>query len=151
MSGPLAALAEEEVRERHRFFVRWFNGEGPADALAASLRAFSPDFTRIAPDGAAMDRAALAAFLEARRGTANGAYATEVHDARALWQSADAVLVRYTERQVVSGRANARIASALFTPDPAAPNGVLWRHLQETAIVPTAARPAPASEKDSTR
>jgi hypothetical protein len=52
-----------------------------------------------------------------------------VREARLL---GDAALIVYDEHQESAGVKTARRSSALFTADPDAPEGVVWRHLQET-------------------
>ena len=49
----------------------------------------------------------------------------------------DVALVVYDEHQVIDGEKSARRSSALFTADPDAPEGVVWRQLQETWITST--------------
>jgi len=44
------------------------------------------------------------------------------------------VLVVYDEHQVIDGQKSARRSSAVFSADPEAPEGVVWRQLQETWI-----------------
>jgi hypothetical protein len=137
----VATLAEEEVAERHRFFVAWFTGRGPDAALEESARAFAPDMRRIAPDSRVQTAGEVVAMLRSARAihAADFAIRIEIRESRAL--SDRLALVVYDELQSEGDRRTARRASALFGVDPGAPGGVAWRHLQETWIDPAAGAP----------
>ena len=51
---------------------------------------------------------------------------------RPIWERGEAVLLQYVEQQYRDGRTTRRLSTALFTAEPDAPCGVVWRHLQET-------------------
>ena len=135
----LGARALVEVETCHAFFVDWYAGRlGGGPALAARLAAFSPAFRRIAPDGRIVDYAELATFLGARRADEETTgFAIRIEDGRVLWESADAALISYVERQFSRQGENRRRSRALFVAAPEAPTGVVWLHLQETTIDPT--------------
>jgi len=134
MEPDLAGKATREVEALHQFFVAWFRGE-PAD-FAACEAVFSPDFRMITPDGAVHGRAAVVARLSAARASAPADFAIEIVAPGVAWQSANAVLLEYVERQYRDGRTSLRRSSGLFTGETAAPRGVVWRHLQETWMAP---------------
>jgi hypothetical protein len=140
MTG-VTTLAEDEVTERHRFFVAWFTGRGPDAALEESARAFALDMWRIAPDGRVQSTEEVVAMLASARGThaADFAIRIEIRESRALGDQL--ALVVYDELQSEGGHRTARRASALFGVDPGAPEGVVWRHLQETWIDPAPGAP----------
>lgn len=129
----LLAAARAEVIARHDFFVGWFTGQLPQAAMDASARAFAPDMQMIPPDGRMIDAAQVIAMLQAARGmrAADFSIRVEIGSARLLGALA---LVVYDEHQSLEGRHTSRRSSALFSADPDAPEGVVWRHLQETWI-----------------
>jgi hypothetical protein len=130
----LAALAEAEVRARHDFFVDWFTGRADQAAFDTCARAFAPDMRRIGPEGAVQDRAAILAMLRAARAARPGDFAITIEMGIAQDLAPGTVLVTYDEGQVIGPRHTLRRSTAVFTADPAAPEGVVWRHLHETWI-----------------
>jgi len=129
----LLAAARAEVISRHAFFVGWFTGKLPDSAMEASARAFAPDMLMVVPDGQMITAEKVVAMLQGARAKREPDFAirVDVLEARLL---GDAALIVYDEHQVAGGIKTARRASALFTADPGAPEGVVWRHLQETWI-----------------
>ena len=138
-AADLADRAGSEVVRLHAFFGAWFRGEAADFATCAA--ALAPDFRMITPDGAIHERAAVVARLVAARASASAGFAIEILEPHPAWQSADAVLLEFIERQYRDGRAASRRSTALFTDEPAAPRGVVWRHLQETWIKPADEEP----------
>ena len=133
MAVDLAERAIADVRALHEFFVAWFRGDGSMD-FSTCERTLGPDFRLINPDGSTDDRRSIIERLKAARGSVPSGFTIEVRQPRAVWQSADAVLLEYVEHQYRNGKTTDRLSTALFTPEAAAPNGVVWRHLQETWI-----------------
>jgi hypothetical protein len=134
MSGqpPLAELARREILALHEFFVAWFR-PGPTTLDFGSCEAaFAPDFRMISPDGMANDRAAVLQRLRQARGSQPPDFAIAISGLAPLWQQGDAILLAYVEEQYRSGSPTRRRSTALFTAEPSAPRGVVWRHLQET-------------------
>jgi hypothetical protein len=134
MSGqtPLAELARREVLALHAFFVVWFR-PGPAAAdFGPCEAALALDFRMVSPDGMVSDRAAVLQRLRQARGSQPPDFAIAIAGIEPLWQQGDAVLLAYVEEQYRSGSTTRRRSTALFTAEPAAPRGVVWRHLQET-------------------
>lgn len=133
MSG-LAGNAAREVEERHAFFVEWFTGRAPREAMARSARAFAPDMRMIGPDGSVADAAAIVAMLQGARGSRGAAFAIrcEIRETAALAEGL--VRLTYDEHQTADGEASARRSTAIFSAEPSAPCGVVWRFLQETWI-----------------
>jgi hypothetical protein len=135
--------ARREVIELHDFFMAWFR---PVTAETATLElrrctaALAPDFRQIAPDGQVHARDPLLQRLTAARGCRPEGFIIEVADIRPIWQSDAGILLDYVERQycreaskagAVSGETRRR-STAFFTLSTTAPQGVVWRHLQET-------------------
>ena len=128
----IGTLALREVRERHDAFVEWFV-RGTEKAVMASIdAALGPDFAQVSPSGATYGRPALIDMLRGARATREADFAIAIEDDRVLWSARDAALVAYVERQWIGGETTRRRSTALFTLDPDAPGGVLWRHVQET-------------------
>jgi len=130
--APLAELAQREVIALHEFFVAWFRPATAAPAFGECEAALAPDFRMVTPDGAVNDRAAVLQGLRQARGSQPADFAIVVADVGMLWQEGDAILLGYVEEQYRTGSITRRRSTALFTAEPAAPRGVVWRHLQET-------------------
>jgi len=139
----LTERARREVVELHDFFMAWFRpvtAETAALDLERCAAALAPDFRQIAPDGKVYPRDMLLQRLLAARGCRPAGFTIEVEDIRPIWQNDAGILLDYVERQycrepskagAASGETRRR-ATAFFTLSTAAPNGVVWRHLQET-------------------
>jgi hypothetical protein len=128
----LAEQARREVEELHAFFVALFTGK--RRDLARCSEAFAAEFSMVTPDGARHDRAQILAGLAAAS-VAPG-FEIRIRDVRPIWEGEGAVLLRYVEEQYRDGRTTRRLSSALFTAEPGAPCGVVWRYLQETWLGP---------------
>ena len=130
----LIARAQTEVIKRHDFFVEWFTGRASEADLSASLRAFAPDMVMIEPDANTIDTEEIAAMITGARGKRPADFEIRVDLIAARQLSEDVALVVYDEHQVIDGQKSARRSSAVFSADPEAPEGVVWRQLQETWI-----------------
>ncbi|HWT96116.1 MAG TPA: hypothetical protein VN229_00820 [Terriglobales bacterium] len=135
--------ARREVIELHDFFMAWFRPvtvETAALELRRCDEALAPDFRQIAPDGQVHARDPLLQRLAAARGCRPDGFVIEVEDIRPVWQNDAAILLDYVERQYCHEPSKAGAASgetrrrstAFFTLSTTAPQGVAWRHLQET-------------------
>ena len=130
----LIARAQAEVVNRHHFFVEWFTGRASEAELEASLRAFAPDMVMIEPDANTIGRDDIVAMVTSARGKRPADFEIRVELVSARLIGSDIAAVVYDEHQVIDGEKSARRSSAVFTADPDAPEGVVWRHLQETWI-----------------
>lgn len=131
----IAIRAIEEVHELHAFFAAWFRaGAGPVLDLVRLKAALAPDFRMVTPDGQLQDRASVIERVRAARTGEAADFRIIVREPRAAWQAPGAVLLEFIEQQYRDGRSTSRRSTALFTDEPAAPNHVVWRHLQETWI-----------------
>ena len=130
----LIARAQAEVIKRHDFFVEWFTGRATEADLSVSLRAFAPDMVMIEPDSNTIGTAEIAAMITGARGKRPADFEIRVDLIAARQLSEDVALVVYDEHQVIDGQKSARRSSAVFSADPDAPEGVVWRQLQETWI-----------------
>jgi len=127
----ILTAARAEVINRHTFFVGWFTGKLLDSAMESSVHAFAPDMLMVSPDGSLATADQVIAMLRKARGKRGQDFAIqiEVQSARLLGNLA---LIVYDEHQMIDGAKTARRSSALFSADPTAPEGVVWRHLQET-------------------
>ncbi|MEM8663899.1 MAG: hypothetical protein AAGF49_07225, partial [Pseudomonadota bacterium] len=132
----LVDSAIREVVERHDAFVTWFTGRGDDSVYADMELVFAPGFVLISPDASVADRHAVMTMLAGARGARPADFEITVSDAKAMWSTADAVVIAYIEHQVLAGQRTKRQSTALFTREPAAPNGVVWQHVHETWITP---------------
>ncbi len=130
----LITRAQAEVVNRHRFFVEWFTGRAGEAELEASLRAFAPDMVMIEPDANTIGRDDVVVMISNARGKRPADFEIRVDLISARLIDSDTVAVVYDEHQVIAGEKSARRSSAVFSADPEAPEGVVWRHLQETWI-----------------
>ena len=130
----LIERAKTEIVKRHDFFVEWFTGRAAEADLQISIRAFAPDMVMIEPDSNTIGKEAIVGMITGARGKRPTDFEIRV-DMIAARQIADnIVLVVYDEHQVIDGEKSARRSSAVFSADPDAPEGVVWRQLQETWI-----------------
>jgi len=134
-SRAIEDLAKAEITALHDFFVAWF-GRVPAPDFACCENALADDFRMIAPDGSVCSRAEVMDGLRRARLSRPPDFSIQIGDVHALWQTADAILVEYTERQKFGSESSIRRSTALLTRSPDAPGGVQWRHLQETWMRP---------------
>ncbi|SDR60144.1 hypothetical protein SAMN05444161_7328 [Rhizobiales bacterium GAS191] len=133
MERSLLDCATAEIVERHEFFVRWYTDPSPDGAeFARSETAFDAEFVMVTPDGDAHGHAQVIEFLRGARGSADAGFRIAIEAVEPLWQGEDAILVGYVEAQQRDGLSTRRRSSALFVRSEAAPQGVAWRHLQET-------------------
>ena len=130
----LIRRAQAEVVNRHHFFVEWFTGRASEAELAASLRAFAPDMVMIEPDANTIGRDEVVAMVTGARGKRPENFEIRVALISARSIDSQTVAVVYDEHQVIDGVKSARRSSAVFSADKDAPEGVVWRHLQETWI-----------------
>ena len=133
-SRDLALRAIDEVHGLHAFFVAWFRADDVAD-FARCEAALAPDFRMVTPDGRVHERAVVIDRLRAAHGTAAAGFTIDILQPNIVWRAGDAVLLEFIEQQYRDGGTTSRRSTGLFTDQPGAPNGVVWRHLQETWIV----------------
>jgi hypothetical protein len=131
-ASSLADLAWQEVVELHDFFVAWMHGDESATDFSRAEASIGKEFRMISPDGKMDDRAAVLEWIKGARGSRPSPFTIVALDPRTIWAREDAVLLEYTEQQYRDGQTTRRRSTALFLADPAAPRGVVWRHLQET-------------------
>lgn len=123
-----------EIIELHEFFEDYFLGRLPLDALERADAAFDPHFTMVGPDGVLRNRVTIMQMLhDGHHHTDDLSITTTEH--HLIHEDADTVVAGYVERHDLRDeRTNERRTSVVFLRDPAAPNGLAWRHAQETWI-----------------
>jgi hypothetical protein len=127
------AACAREIHELHDFFQGWLEGSlPPTDAVFVRFTAATaPDFLLIGPDGSLAGRDDTATWIRAAHGTRRDFQLwTDEHVLRT--SGSDWALATYREWQTRDGVTTVRLSSVLFTADPAAPAGLLWRHVHET-------------------
>jgi hypothetical protein len=135
MTSPssLVDQAWREVVALHAFFESWLREGGHAGLdFSEAEAAIGRDFRMVSPDGTIGDREEIVSSIRGERGTREPDFRIIAVDPKAVWAGDGAVLLEYTEQQYRAGRTTRRRSTALFLADPAAPRGVVWRHLQET-------------------
>lgn len=121
---------EREIEGLHAVFESWFaDGDGEMDR---ARRALGPDFEMVTPEGELRPREAVLSGIRSTEGSHDPAFAIEIRNVAVVDCEGDRCLVRYEEHQSGGGVKTARVSTALFAPDPDAPEGVRWVHLQET-------------------
>jgi hypothetical protein len=89
----------------------------------------------VTPEGERVDHAALVDALAESYGRAEEVtFDIEVRDVEALALLEDHAVVRYEEWQLQVDGEFGRVSTALFRAEAAAPEGVVWVTLQETAL-----------------
>ena len=129
----LTDLAIAETIALHEFFNDWLGKvDGGGCDFGECAGALAADFRMIGPDGEIMAEPDISNWLLNERGTRADGFHITVREPRGVWQDGDAAIIEYIEEQVRHGVTTRRLSSALFTRNPEAPRGVVWRHLQET-------------------
>ncbi len=133
--GDLARRSVREVIELHDFFAVWLRRETAATGdFARCENAIGPDFLMVTPEGRCHLRADVIARIRAMRASVGSDFRIQILQPHVVWQRDDAVLLEYIEQQYRDGQETNRRSTVLFIDGPAAPCGVLWRHLHETWI-----------------
>lgn len=117
---------EDEVRQIHAFFERWYAGTAEADELER-LDVLDESFRMIAPDGRSHTADEVCSAIEADYGRRS--IQIEI---RNVWVHPFSPVGMYEEWQTTDGQVTGRISTAVMVEDPSAPNGLRWVHLHET-------------------
>lgn len=128
---------QREVVGLHEFFVEWFTGqiENSDEAFDRVARALGSEFVLIGPDGRGRGREVVLASIRGQYGR-RADFTIEIRNFQPRLLEGGLAVVVYEEHQVVGGKANARISSAVFRGSGTAPEKVAWIHLHETALTP---------------
>lgn len=120
---------QREVDELHEFFQALFLDE--VDSVDRAAAAFGPDFTFVGPDGALSDREGVLRMLEMGRGHSAGLNIGVIGH-RTIVETAQLIVGEYIEVHEFADGSNRRRSTVVFDVDESGPNGVQWRHVQET-------------------
>lgn len=120
---------QSEVDELHQFFQALFLSE--VDSLDRAEAALGHDFTMIGPDGTVSQRTEILSQLDAGRGHSSE-LRIETEGYRTVVETDSLIVGEYIEIHHFASGGNRRRTTAVFDVDPAGPNGVRWRHAQET-------------------
>ena len=128
---------EREVRGFHAFLREWLVGAVPrkAEVFARFSGVLDDGLEVIGPRGTTTGRAALVDEFEGLHGqlaAAADAFEIWIENYRCRWAAGDHALVTYEEWHRRQGATSARLSTALFRRDAAAPCGVAWLHVHET-------------------
>ncbi|PSK99000.1 hypothetical protein CLV63_104224 [Murinocardiopsis flavida] len=136
MTGPDGgqAAAHAEIRRQHRFLQDWFAGTLPrtAEAFAPFAASTPPDFTFIDTSAARTSRPELLRQVESAHGAVPG-LVIEVSEVSLIAAAGPLVIAGFTEVHVTADARTTRLVTAVLRHDPAAPGGLAWLHLHETA------------------
>ena len=130
-------LCEQEVRGFHAFLRDWLAGAVTRtdESFARFSGAMDDGVEVIGPRGTVTPRDALVDEFECLHGQL-AADADEfeiwIENFRLRWAADDHALVTYEEWHRRRGTTSARLSSALFRREAAAPCGVAWLHVHET-------------------
>ncbi|TDC85578.1 DUF4440 domain-containing protein [Nonomuraea deserti] len=126
--------AEREVIRLHRVIEAWLTGTADRADFVSFTGALAPDFTLAGPDGVAMTREKVRAWVEGSHGSAPDLRIT-IRDVRVVADSGDLVVATYEEwhgtaagGHAPSPAARGRRATVVFRRGP----GLRWLHLHET-------------------
>ena len=131
----MEAQCEREVRGFHAFLRDWLAGAVPRReaTFARFSGAMDAGVEVIGPRGTVTERAALVDEFEGLHGElAADAFEIWIENFRCRWAAGDHALVTYEEWHRREGAESARLSSALFRREAAAPCGVAWMHVHET-------------------
>jgi len=120
-----------EVLDSHALFEAIGRGVAPYDENMF-LRTMAPEFRMVTPEGAILERGAILAHLAGLAELGDPDFEIRIDAIKESWRSPNGVVLTYVEAQVRHGKRSCRRSTALFIPDEAAPNRVVWRHLHET-------------------
>ncbi len=128
MSEMNAAAFEQEVRELHRFFERWYAGTVDGSAFSR-MDVLDPSFVMIGPGGHVFPVDRVRGMVEA--GYGNRTIDIEIRNVRIVPGTCVGI---YEEWHTGSDGVTGRTSTAVMAPDAAMPNGLRWMHLHETWI-----------------
>ena len=128
---------EQEVRGFHAFLRDWLAGAVPrtAGTFERFSRAMDGGVEVVSPLGTVTRRDALVGEFEALHGQLaadSDAFDIWIENFRCRWVGGDHAVVVYEEWHRRRGATSARLSTALFRREAAAPGGVVWLHVHET-------------------
>lgn len=134
-----------EIEDLHGFFEAWFVGSLPEteQAFARFEQVLAETFVIIGPGGLEFDRSGILERVRQGYGSkASGEFALWIENVRLRECGEDRCLATYEEWQRSGDTTRGRISTVVFGARSDAPNGVEWRHLQETWLAASEAAEA---------
>ncbi len=119
---------EDEVRELHAFFERWFAGTAEPAELER-LDVLDDSFRMVGPGGQVRTVEEVRSAIEDAHGRRS--IKIEIRNVRV---HPSAPVGMYEEWQTTGGEVTGRSSSAVMEADELAPNGLRWMHLHETGL-----------------
>jgi hypothetical protein len=134
MTSTIESQVRDEIEALHRFFVDWFTGAAPNDAIETDfLNRFDPDFLLIPSGGTILTLDAFESTLRLSHGT-NPDFRIAIRNVTIRRNLDDCIVATYEEWQrnalASTPPDNARIATVLFKR--ARP--LRWLHVHETRL-----------------
>lgn len=107
-----------EIEDLHVFFVNWFNGKAPKQALKSQFSArFHPNFVFISPGGQVLQLNQLTAGITSTYATHQN-FRIKIRDVAIRHDLGNYLMATYTEWQIGSKRTptkNGRLSSVILT------------------------------------
>jgi len=120
---------QREIVELHQFIEHYFLGK--VDSLERMSSVLGSDFSMVTPHGDKRDRAVTLDAMRAGFGHASSLSIT-TRDHRLVLESPELLVCEYVEAHELADHGNARQVTVVFSVDPQAPNGLVWRRVHET-------------------
>lgn len=119
-----------EVVRHHDELARWLGTEAPAGVLEILRAAHRPEFVLVGTDGARVDQDGLMTALSGARNAVPG-LKIAIEQFEVVAQTEELAVVRFVESHSVG---SSRRTTAVLVPDEAAPAGLGWLSVHETAL-----------------
>lgn len=135
-----AERCEQEIHDLHTFLEQWSVGELPDtdEAYARFSDALAPDFSLIDTDGSVVPRDALVTGLRGAHKRWPGGGSIGIGEVQQVMVQGDVAVFTYVEHHDFDAgegrKMSMRRSTVTFHDDADGPNGVRWKHLQETWI-----------------
>lgn len=132
---------EQEIRDLHAFLQQWSVGELPNtdDAYARFGDALAPDFSMVDTDGSVVSRDAIVGGVRGAHNRWPGGGSIGIGEVQPVMVQGDVAVLTYIEHHEFDAgegrKMSMRRSSVTFHDDADGPNGVRWKHLQETWIM----------------
>lgn len=127
----------QEIKDLHRFFVLWFNGQIPKtrENFVRLEEVFADDFVLLPPNGERKTRNQVIEEIYSAYGVHekdSNPFQISIKNITVKPFSREYFLVIYEEWQEIKAQLSGRISTALLHKNQALPNGVEWIYVHET-------------------
>ncbi|WP_431932882.1 DUF4440 domain-containing protein [Nonomuraea jabiensis] len=129
------AACQAEVVRLHEFLQRWLSGDVPRtrEEFSAFADSMEPGFSYCDPAASMLAGKQALTAVEAAFGIAPG-IEIQIRNLELVAATDSLLVATYQEWQYGIGASGPRRSTVVFSRDPAAPQRLRWRHLQETWI-----------------